>query len=85
MLDEYGVNTCCKEFGDCREKVMVIAGELCKDRAKTLQMLVDLQKDDPETFKLTMLIYSLFSCDQESPDGVIDPAIIATLLLRRKP
>jgi hypothetical protein len=84
MLNEYGVETCSKEFNDCYEEVMAINGELCKDRDKALQMLVDLQKNDPKTFKLTMLIYSLFNSDQESPDAVMDPVVIATLLLRSK-
>lgn len=85
MLNEFGVDTCGKEFNDCYEETIAIYREMHKNRDKALQMLVDIQKDDTETFKLTMLIYSLFRYDQEDPDGVLDPLVIATLLKRRKP
>jgi len=84
MLNEYGVETCGEKFNDCYKEVIELCGHLSKDRDKALEMLNDLQKNDPKTFKLTMLIYSLFYGYLESPDHVIDPACIATLLLRSK-
>ena len=79
MLNEYGVNTFCRKWDNCYAEAMSTVRGL--NREKALGMLNNLQKEDPETFRLVMLIYSLFRYDQEDPDGISDPAAIATLLI----
>lgn len=84
IIGQYGFDPFDKESEALEREAWAIISELSKDRDGALEMLRDAEKNDPETFRLVAQIYSIWTPEQESPDRVIEPAMILTLLRKKK-